>query len=217
MLENCTKKRMLLSLGTLVVVTIIVLIFESRVTDQSRHNRTTTPKFEIESNSTCWKKERFTILHDCHPCPEEETSQKMSGVGVCIHTNFMEVIQCSSGLIVARSCDKAALNQQKDFITFEVTMLVAGTFAFLVSYIRLRLLNRRTHLKIEKQLAAKGWIVQLLFRFKYISIVHNCSSKIGVGCVLAQINRLLCLCGWSRHMKSTETVCQSYRSYRNSS
>ncbi|KAL5274716.1 Jtb family protein [Megaselia abdita] len=153
MLENCTKKRMLLSLGTLVVVTIIVLIFESRVTNQSRQNRTT-PKFEIESNSTCWKKERFTILHDCHPCPEEETTQKRSGV--CIHTNYMEVIKCSSGFIVARSCDKAALDQQKDFVTFEVTMFVAGTLAFLVSYVRLRLLNRRIHLKIEKQLAAKG-------------------------------------------------------------
>lgn len=151
MLEDCTKKRMLLSLGTLVVITIIVLIFESRVTDQSRQNRTT-PRFEIESNSTCWKKERFTILHDCHPCPE--TPQKMSGV--CVHTHYMEVIQCLSGDIVARSCDKAALDQQKDFITFEVTMFVTGTLAFLVSYVRLRLLNRRTHLKIEKQLAAKG-------------------------------------------------------------
>lgn len=117
-----------------------------------------TKKSQFYSNSTCWKKERFTILHDCHPCPDEGegTTQKKSGV--CIHTNYMEVIQCqSSGYIVARSCDNAALNQQKDFITFEVSMFVTGTLAFLVSYIRLRMLNRRTHLKIEKQLAAKGW------------------------------------------------------------
>lgn len=137
------------------VVTLIVLIFESRVTNESRQNRTTTPKFEVESNSTCWKKDRFSILHDCHPCPEGETPGAKTS-GVCIHTNYMEVIQCSSGEIVARSCDKAALDQQKDFITFEVTMFVTGTLAFLVSYVRLRLLNKRTHLKLEKQLAAKG-------------------------------------------------------------
>uniref|UniRef100_T1GP52 Uncharacterized protein n=1 Tax=Megaselia scalaris TaxID=36166 RepID=T1GP52_MEGSC len=151
MLENCTKKRMLLSLGTLVLVTIIVLIFESRVTDQARQNRTTTQKFEIESNSTCWKKERFQILHDCH---QIEATHKKSGV--CIHTNYWEVIQCQSGDIVARSCDKRALDQQKEFISFEIYMFVIGTLAFLMSYVRLRLLNRRTHMKIEKQLAAKG-------------------------------------------------------------
>lgn len=42
--------------------TIIVLIVESRWTESPRRN------FIIENNSTCYLREEYEIILDCHPC-----------------------------------------------------------------------------------------------------------------------------------------------------
>lgn len=47
-------------------VTIFVLIVESHWTNTN--NSSSQKKFIIENNSTCWQREEYTVIRDCHPC-----------------------------------------------------------------------------------------------------------------------------------------------------
>ncbi|XP_037951603.1 protein JTB [Teleopsis dalmanni] len=149
MLESCQKQHMLLGLGLLVGVTIVVLIIESRLaTDTGRHGRT--QQFLIENNSTCWKREEYTVIQECHPCTDFDIVSR--SLGVCIHTHYKEVLRCKSGETVTKSCDRVALIDQRNFIKFEIICFIVGFLSYTVSYARDRVLSRRTNQKIERQL-----------------------------------------------------------------
>ena len=150
MLETCQRRRMLLGLSLLVVATVIVLIIESRFPDSESTRRSRAQQFVIENNSTCWQREEYSVIQECHPCTEFDIVSK--SLGVCIHTHYKEVLRCKSGETVTRSCDRVALIDQRNFIKFEITCFCIGSLSYLVSYARDRILSRRTHLKIERQL-----------------------------------------------------------------
>ncbi|XP_004526209.2 protein JTB [Ceratitis capitata] len=150
MLETCQKRHMLLGLGLLVAATVVVLIIESRFSDNENARRSRAQQFVIENNSTCWQREEYTVIQECHPCTEFDIISK--SLGVCIHTHYKEVLRCKSGETVTRSCDRVALVDQRNFIKFEITCFILGLFSYLISYTRDRILTRRTHLRIERQL-----------------------------------------------------------------
>lgn len=147
-------------------LTILVLIIESRWTESPRPRQ-----FIIENNSTCWLREEYTIIQDCHPCTGmfflnfhivtfifiiffniafEITSKSK---GVCIHTHNKEVLKCKpSGETVSRSCDKVAWLDEKNYWQFESSLFVVGVLSSALSIWRQRILDRQTMLKIQRQL-----------------------------------------------------------------
>lgn len=73
--------------------------------------------------------------------------------GVCVHTHNKELLKCQpSGETVSRSCDKVAWVDERNFWTFEGTLFTIGVISTAVSLLRQRILDRRTTLKIQRQL-----------------------------------------------------------------
>ncbi|XP_017137564.1 protein JTB [Drosophila miranda] len=148
MLENCQRYHMVLGLSALTILTILVLIIESRYAADGPRRRE--QQFLIENNSTCWRHEPYTVVQECHPCSEFDIVSR--SLGVCIHTHYKELLRCKSGEIVTKSCDRVALIEQRNFIKFESACFVLGVLSYLVGYARDRVLSRKTYLKIERQL-----------------------------------------------------------------
>ncbi|KAK9686503.1 Jumping translocation breakpoint protein (JTB) [Popillia japonica] len=120
MIETCPKKRMFLGITGLGVLTILVLIVESHLTDRISSKKR---DFPVEQNSTCKDKDTFEIIKHCEPCSAYDIASQ--SIGVCIHTHFKEVIKCSSGEMVTRSCDRAAYLDEKAYWKFEGFMFVS--------------------------------------------------------------------------------------------
>lgn len=73
--------------------------------------------------------------------------------GVCVHTHNKEVLRCHpSEETVSRSCDRVAWLDERNFWSFESIFLIIGIVATSVSAARQRILDRRTTLKIQRQL-----------------------------------------------------------------
>lgn len=143
---------MFLGLGLLVGVTIFVLILESRLDISGPARKGKSDQFVIENNSTCWLREKYSVLQECHKCSEFDVVSGSLG-GVCVHTKYKEILRCnSSGEIVIKSCDRVALIDHNNFIHFEVWCFVFGLVSYLMSYARERVLSKRTHQKLERQL-----------------------------------------------------------------
>ncbi|XP_055303295.1 protein JTB [Sitodiplosis mosellana] len=145
MIESCPKKRMVFAITLLTIATIIVLIVESHWTESSPRR-----KFVIENNSTCYLREEFEIIRDCHPCTDFEIASKSQGV--CVHTHNKEVLRCKSGETVSRSCDKVAWVDERNFWTFEGILLVVSALSTSVTFLRQRSLDRKVMLKVQRQL-----------------------------------------------------------------
>lgn len=121
------------------------MIIESHWAGAPKHKQ-----FPIENNSTCWKREQYSVIQDCHPCTAFEIASKSQGV--CIHTHYKELLRCKSGETVTRSCDKVAWLDEKDFWTFEGTLFVVGVIFTSLSMLRQKALDRKTQLRIQRQL-----------------------------------------------------------------
>ncbi|KAH8408114.1 hypothetical protein KR222_008855 [Zaprionus bogoriensis] len=149
MLENCQRNHMILGLGALTLITILVLIVESRYAADggSTARRRSAQQFVIEDNSTCWRHEAYSVIRECQPCTQFDIVS-----GVCMHTHYREVLRCKSGETVYKSCDRVAYIEQRNFIKFEVCAFALGVLSYLISYTRDRVLSRRNYLRIERQL-----------------------------------------------------------------
>ncbi|KAL3288914.1 hypothetical protein HHI36_003359 [Cryptolaemus montrouzieri] len=149
MIESCPKRRMLFGLSVLGFVTILVLVIESNWTDARDISRKRT--FIVEQNSSCWQKESFEVLKDCEPCTDFEINS--GSLGVCIQTHHKELLKCSGGATVLRSCDRAAYYDEKAFWKFEAFMLVFSVISFICFTSRKKVLNKRMLQRVQRQLA----------------------------------------------------------------
>lgn len=147
MIENLSKKRMVFGISCLILLTIVVLIIESKWMKAGTRRQ---QEFVIENNSTCWVRESYEVIKDCHPCTAFEIASKSQGV--CVHTHNKEVLKCLSGEIVTRSCDRVAWLDEKHFWSFQISLTVLGCLASAISFLRQKSLNRRAMLKIQNQL-----------------------------------------------------------------
>lgn len=149
MIESCPKKRMILGISVLGILTVLVLIIESHWTESNRHIRK--QNFVVEQNSSCWEKEKYEVIKDCEPCSDFELRSKSTGV--CIHTHYKEVLKCANGETVTRSCDRAAFYDEQMFWRFEGCMFVASIFSTLCVISRKKVLNKRMLQRVQRQLA----------------------------------------------------------------
>lgn len=150
MIESCPKKRMLLGISFLGILTIFVLIVESHWTDSESLNKRRNFSI-VERNSSCWEKNEFEVIKECEPCTDFEIASK--SFGVCIHTGYKEVLKCSDGEVATRSCDKAAYYYEKAFWQFEAFMLLSSSISTFCVVARKRVLNRRMLQRVQRQLA----------------------------------------------------------------
>ncbi|CAG9763669.1 unnamed protein product [Ceutorhynchus assimilis] len=150
MIESCPKKRMLLGITLLGILTIVVLIVESHWTDNN-HIPTRKTNFEVEHNSTCFQKEAYEVIKDCEPCSAYEL--RSNSLGVCIHTQYKEVLKCANGETVSRSCDRAAHHDEKIFWRFEGFMFGLSIISTLCVTARKKVLNKRMLQRVQRQLA----------------------------------------------------------------
>ncbi|XP_037906318.1 protein JTB [Hermetia illucens] len=146
MLETCPKKRMVIGITCLAVVTFFVLIVESRWTIEERKAK----QYIVENNTTCGLTEDWIVVKKCHPCTDFEIASK--NPSACVHTHNKEILRCKSGETVIRSCISAAWIDQRRFWIFECSMFVIGVISTAISFIRQKTLDRRTIQKIQRQL-----------------------------------------------------------------
>ncbi|XP_019865950.1 protein JTB [Aethina tumida] len=149
MIESCPKRRMLLGITALGVLTVVVLIWESHWTDTTTHIRR--KSFIVEQNSTCFEKESYEVIKDCEPCSAFEIASK--SIGVCIHTHFKEVLKCANGETVTRSCDRAAYYDEQAFWRFEGLMFLASLISTFCVVARKKVLNKRMLQRVQRQIA----------------------------------------------------------------
>ncbi|CAH0551304.1 unnamed protein product [Brassicogethes aeneus] len=149
MIESCPKKRMLLGITGLGILTVVVLIWESHWTESTVHTRKR--NFVVEQNSTCFEKERFEVIRDCEPCTAFEITSK--SIGVCIHTHYKEVLKCANGETVTRSCDRAAYFDEQAFWQFEGLMFSASFVSTVCVVFRKKVLNKRMLQRVQRQIA----------------------------------------------------------------
>ncbi|XP_023025205.1 jumping translocation breakpoint protein JTBR [Leptinotarsa decemlineata] len=149
MIESCPKKRMVLGISLLGLLTILVLVVESHWTESNKHSRKS--NFIVEQNSTCWEKEKFDVIKECEPCSAFEIRSK--NIGVCIHTHYKEVLKCANGETVTRSCDRAAYIGEQAFWRFEGFMFIGGLISTICVVTRRKVLNQRILQRVQRQLA----------------------------------------------------------------
>ncbi|KAG5870806.1 hypothetical protein JTB14_005356 [Gonioctena quinquepunctata] len=125
MIESCPKKRMVLGISFLGILTILVLVVESNWTESNKRNRKS--NFVVEQNSTCFETEKYEVVKECEPCSAFEIRSK--NIGVCIHTHYKEVLKCANGETVTRSCDRAAYIDEQAFWRFEGFMFLGKSTA----------------------------------------------------------------------------------------
>lgn len=150
MLEICQRKGMFLSLGLLVTVTLVVLVLESRYAISGPGRKAKEKQYVIENNSTCWQREKYVVLKDCHPCTDFDKVSRPSGV--CIYSKYKEILRCLSGEIVIRSCDRVAYIDQTNFWKFLASTLILTVFSYAAAFAREHVLARRNQQKLQRLL-----------------------------------------------------------------
>lgn len=149
MLEACQRKHMFLGLSVLVSITIVVLLLESHFAISDSEALGRSQQFFIENNSTCWMREHFIIVEECHPCTDFDIVS--NSLGVCVHTKYKEILRCDSGETVTRSCDRVALIDQRKFASFEIFCLIVSIIAYIISCVRSHTLFQRSLSKLERR------------------------------------------------------------------
>ncbi|VVD03508.1 unnamed protein product [Leptidea sinapis] len=151
MIETCSKKCMLFGTVSLGVLTIVVLILESQLANTLSGSQRKNKTFPTENNSTCWISQPYTVISECHPCSEFEIRSK--SIGVCIHTNFKEILKCENGETVTRSCDRVAYLEEKAFWKFTIWSFLLGSVSSLSVMLRKRVLNHRAKRRARQVLS----------------------------------------------------------------
>jgi len=150
MIESCTKRRMLVVILLLVVLSLIALGLESFLTTDDVPSATV-----ISPNSTkemCWLTKEFRIVKECQTCSQFDLNLKHA---VCLATGYKELIRCVNEEHDAwRSCDKLPWMEKRNFWIFQSSTFVLGLFSGLITFTRQRQLNRRTLDRIQKQISA---------------------------------------------------------------
>lgn len=145
-------------LGTLCLgmLTVIVLIVESRLAERlSSSHRMKNKTFPTENNSTCWVYQPYKVISECHPCSDFEIRSK--SIGVCIHTSFKEILKCENGETVTRSCDRVAYLEKWAYWKFTIWSFVIGAASSIAVMLRMRVLNYRAKRR-ARQILSNGAI-----------------------------------------------------------
>lgn len=152
MIELCNRKRMLIAIVVFGCLSVLVIILESQLTSGNSHHLHQMTASNGNNTASCWTREHFTILDNCHVCSDFES--KSSEFSVCYKTGYKEKVNCEKEGEVFRSCERVVWIEERKFWTFEGCMLVAGVLSGLIVVYRQRQIDQRMIQRIQKQIAA---------------------------------------------------------------
>jgi len=177
MIELCTKRRMVLSIVILGVLTVVILILEEALTAgmgpassgqvENTTRKTSTVASPInqpasssngkehlpdEKRKECWLHEKYTVLQECSFCTDFEISSKTPAA--CTATGFKELLRCETSGTIYRSCSRVISLEKRKFWIFESLMLLSVVISYGIVKIRWSQLERLTVKSIERRLAA---------------------------------------------------------------
>jgi len=154
MIERCSKRRMLLAVAILGLVSAIIIILESthlRTHEIDIHESHPILKEKIKPEEKCWTRESVDVIEACHHCTKDEIFQHSPIV--CVATGYKEKIKCASGNVTYRACHQVAWVEERRFWIFESVMLLSGCVSATFVFLRQKQLDHIVYKRIQKQIA----------------------------------------------------------------
>jgi len=155
MIERCSKRRMLLAIAMLGLLSVIIIILESLVLVSHEqpdiHESHPILKEKLKEEEKCWKREEFSVVEPCHHCTKEEISSHSPVV--CVATGFKEQVRCASGNVTQKACHQVAWLEERKFWVFETAMFFTGCVSASFVFLRQKQLDHIVYKRIQKQIA----------------------------------------------------------------
>jgi hypothetical protein len=154
MIELCSKKRMVLAVAILGLVSAIVIIVESthlRSHEVDIHESHPILREKLTPVDKCWTREKVEVIEACHLCTKEEIFGH--NPVVCIAKGYKEKLRCESGNITYRACHQVAWVEERKFWIFETVMFLTGCVSSGFVFLRQKQLDHIVYKRIQKQIA----------------------------------------------------------------
>lgn len=155
MIELCSKKRMLLSIAGLGLVSVLIIILESkhlRAHEVDIHESHPILKEKMKPEHKCWQTQEFSVVEKCHTCTKEEIFNHQPVV--CVAKGNKEKVRCSSGNETYRACQKVEAIEERKFWIFETVMFFTGCASASLVVLRQKQLDHKMYQRIQRQIAA---------------------------------------------------------------
>jgi len=153
------RKRMLVAISLLTLVSVLIIILESTQlqSHQSRdgsvaediHELHPDLKKHLKKEDKCWQYEKFEILEVCDVCTDNKTDHI-----VCVAEGKKEKVQCESGKIAFRACSMVARIEETKFWVFEGVMTLTAAISYAFIFLRQKQMDHKMYQKIQRQIAA---------------------------------------------------------------
>ncbi|KAK2151280.1 hypothetical protein LSH36_368g01072 [Paralvinella palmiformis] len=154
MIEFCTKRRMIVAIAGLIVVSVVVLLVENHMSPS--HSVLDLSSKSSTGNATyhCWEVAKTVIVtEECSPCTVFEQKTNIA----CKDTGYTERVKCilkdDTESSLPRSCPKITWVEEKHFWLFEVLMALLGFGSYSIVHSRQRRLDRLLLEKVNRQIA----------------------------------------------------------------
>jgi len=154
MIELCSKKRMVLAVAVLGLVSAIIIILESSHLNSHEvdiHESHPILKEKMKPEEKCWNSGKYEVIEACHWCTKDEIFNHSPVV--CVAKGFKEKIRCASGNITFRACHQVAWVEERKFLIFETVMFLSGCVSASFVFLRQKQLDHIVYKRIQKQIA----------------------------------------------------------------
>ncbi|XP_064607738.1 protein JTB-like [Liolophura sinensis] len=149
MIEFCSKKRMLAVVFTLVTISVVSVVLETRWSAQHKVKEISR-KGKGDSNETC-KLGKEKVVESCRECLADELFSEKK---YCQETGFRTVVACEDGTKIMRMCSGTQWLEERNFWIFEGVTFAIGILSYGLVVIRQHRLDRMLREKIDRQIAA---------------------------------------------------------------
>merc|ERR1711872_1129451 len=154
MLQLCcnSKKRMVAAVALLAGLSILAIILESsqlRSHQEDIHDSHPLLKKELTAAEKCWTQEEFTVVSECDLCSREEINAQSPVV--CVARGNKEKVECKSGKVAYRACDKVRWLEERKFWLFELVMSLVGGLSYALVFLRQKQQGHKMYQKIQRQ------------------------------------------------------------------
>lgn len=154
MIEFCTKRRMILAIAGLIIVSIVVLLVENHLSPSHSVLDLTNKALSGNASYHCWEiADTAVVVEECKPCTVFEQKTNLA----CRETGYSEKVKCTlkdgTETSLPRSCPKITWVEEKHYWLFEVLMALLGFGSYSVVHARQRRLDRLLLEKVNRQIA----------------------------------------------------------------
>ena len=153
MIETCSKRRMLLAVGIITLISVIVLIIENNYSWHTEVKDVSNIPGNLSKD--CWDNSPAEITLECRPCQQLDVK---AGIKQCEATGYIETVKCKyrngSTYEESRSCPMLTWIEERNFWVFETVMGLMGVGSYVIVCIRQKRLDRQLLDKVHKQIAA---------------------------------------------------------------